>query len=111
MLWVGGVRIYDIIKRSLEAPLVQIANNAGVKGDVVAEKVMSSSSMSKGYDALKNTYVDMFEAGIVDPAKVTRCAIENSANISASLLTTEVAIVPKREEPQASISIPTMSMM
>lgn len=102
---------YDIIKRSLEAPLVQIANNAGVKGDVVAEKVMSSSSMSKGYDALKNTYVDMFEAGIVDPAKVTRCAIENSANISASLLTTEVAIVPKKEEPQASISIPTMSMM
>lgn len=96
---------YSIVARALEAPLVQIANNAGVKGDVVADRVKRSTSFSKGYDALKNEYVDMFEAGIVDPAKVIRSALENAANVSASLLTTEVAIVPKKEQPTTGINI------
>lgn len=96
---------YNIVAKALEAPLIQIANNAGVKGDVVADKVRRSTVFSKGYDALKNTYVDMFEAGIVDPAKVIRSALENAANVSASLLTTEVAIVPKKEQPATGINI------
>ena len=96
---------YNIVAKALEAPLIQIANNAGVKGDVVADKVRRSTVFSKGYDALRNTYVDMFEAGIVDPAKVIRSALENAANVSASLLTTEVAIVPKKEQPATGINI------
>lgn len=98
-------RGYEIIVKALEAPLIQIANNAGVKGDVIADRVKSSTSVSKGYDALKGKFVDMLAAGIIDPAKVTRSALENAANISASLLTTEVAIVPKKEQPQG-ITLP-----
>lgn len=102
---------YTIVKKSLEAPLVQIANNAGVKGDVIAEKIKSTNDFNKGYDALKGKYVDMIEAGIIDPAKVTRSALENAANISASLLTTEVAIVPKKEQPQGINITPQMLSM
>lgn len=102
---------YAIVKKSLEAPLVQIANNAGVKGDVIAEKIKSTNDFNKGYDALKGKYVDMFKAGIIDPAKVTRSALENAANISASLLTTEVAIVPKKEQPQGINITPQMLPM
>lgn len=102
---------YNIIVKALEVPLIQIANNAGVKGDVVAEKVKHSTKANKGYDALKDEYVDMFQAGIVDPAKVTRSALENAANISASLLTTEVAVVPKKEQPQGiTLQAPPMMM-
>ena len=96
---------YGIVVKALETPLIQIANNAGVKGDVVADRVRRSASISKGYDALKNEYVDMYEAGIVDPAKVIRSALENAANVSASLLTTEVAIVPKKEQPNNGLNI------
>lgn len=102
---------YKIVVKALEAPLVQIANNAGVKGDVIADRVRRFNSDSKGYDALKNKYVDMYEAGIVDPAKVIRSSLENAANVSASLLTTEVAIVPKKEQPAAGINIvPPMAL-
>lgn len=96
---------YNIVVRALEAPIVQIAKNAGVKGDVVADRVRRSKVVSKGYDALKNQYVDMYEAGIIDPAKVIRTSLENAANVSASLLTTEVAIVPKKEQPAAGINL------
>ena len=91
--------VYKANNFDINTTLIQIANNAAVKGDVVADKVRRSTVFSKGYDAVKNTYVDMFEAGIVDPAKVIRSALENAANVSASLLTTEVAIVPKKEHP------------
>ena len=96
---------YNIVVKALSAPLVQIADNAGVEGVVVADKVAGFKSVTKGYDALKNRYTDMFEAGIVDPAKVIRTSLENAANVSASLLTTEVAIVPKKEQPAAGINI------
>ena len=96
---------YRIVVKALEAPITQIANNAGVKGDVVADRVKRFTNISKGYDALKNQYVDMYKAGIVDPAKVIRSSLENAANISASLLTTEVAIVPKKEQPNAGINL------
>ena len=102
---------YNIIARAIQVPLVQIANNAGVEGAVIADKVKNNKNINYGYDALKNTFTDMLKAGIVDPAKVTRSALENAAGISASLLTTEVAIVPKKEEPQGlQITAPQMLM-
>jgi chaperonin GroEL len=86
-----------IILRALEEPLRQIADNAGVDGSVVVEKVKNSEK-GKGYDALKDEYVDMFEAGIIDPAKVTRSALQNAASVAAMVLTTESAVAEKPEK-------------
>lgn len=86
-----------IILKTLEEPLRQIAENAGVDGSVVVEKVKHSDK-GKGYDALKDDYVDMFEAGIVDPVKVTRSAIQNAASVAAMILTTESAVADKPEK-------------
>ena len=96
---------YNIILDAIVAPITQIANNAGVKGDVVAYIVGSDKDFAKGYDALNDKYVNMFKEGIVDPAKCIRSALENAASISASLLTTEVAIVPKKEQPAQAMAI------
>ena len=96
---------YNIVLNALTAPITQIANNAGVKGDVVAYLVGSNTDFTYGYDALEDKYVNMYETGIVDPAKVIRSALENAASISASLLTTEVAIVPKKEQQQPAFAI------
>lgn len=96
---------YNIVLNALTAPITQIANNAGVKGDVVAYLVGSNTDFTYGYDALNDEYVNMYESGIVDPAKVIRSALENAASISASLLTTEVAIVPKKEQQQPAFAI------
>ena len=96
---------YNIVLNALTAPITQIANNAGVKGDVVAYLVGSDTDFTYGYDALEDRYVNMYEEGIVDPAKVIRSALENAASISASLLTTEVAIVPKKEQQQSAFAI------
>lgn len=87
----------EILMRALDAPLKQIANNAGARGEVVAEKVRELGG-DMGYDAQNDKYVDMIEAGIVDPAKVTRSALENAASIASMLLTTEAAIVDLPEE-------------
>lgn len=87
----------EILVRALDAPLKQIAENAGAKGDVVVEKVKSLGG-NQGYDAQNDSYTDMIEAGIVDPAKVTRSALENAASIAAMLLTTEAAIVEMPQE-------------
>ena len=97
----------EILLRALFAPLKQIAINAGAKGDVVVEKVKELGG-NQGYDALNDEFVDMFKAGIVDPAKVTRSALENAASIAAMLLTTEAAIVEIPEEKPAA---PDMSAM
>lgn len=86
-----------IIKRALEEPLRQIAENAGLEGSVIVEKV-KNSERGIGFDALKEQYVDMVEAGIVDPTKVTRTALQNAASISAMILTTEGAVVDIEEE-------------
>jgi chaperonin GroEL len=91
-----------LVRRALEEPLRQIANNAGAEGSVVVEKVRSLPK-GQGFDAAKLEYVDMIKAGIVDPTKVTRSALQNAASIAAMLLTTEALIsdVPekKRESP------------
>ena len=86
----------DIIRRALEEPLRQISNNAGLEGSVVVEKVRNSPP-GIGFNALEGTYVDMVEAGIVDPAKVSRSALQNAASISAMLLTTEALIAEKMD--------------
>ncbi len=86
-----------IIARALEEPVRQIAINAGMEGSVVVEKVKNSVA-GIGYDVLKGVYVNMIEAGIVDPTKVTRSALQNAASISAMFLTTEAAVVDVKEE-------------
>ncbi len=87
-----------IVRNALSAPIKIICQNAGIDGAVVVNEILANSSKSYGYDALKGKYVDMFEAGIIDPAKVTRSALQNASSISSMLLTTEVAIVEKPEE-------------
>ena len=91
---------FRILLDALHIPLKQIADNAGEKGDVVVEEVKKLPE-TEGFDALTNTYVDMFEAGIVDPAKVTRSVLENAVSVASMLLTTEAAVVeiPKPEAP------------
>ena len=92
---------------ALDAPLRAIAYNAGAKSDVVVDNVRSGKD-AYGYDALLYRYVDMFEAGIVDPAKVTRSALENAASVASMLLTTEAAVIDVPEEKAAT---PDMSAM
>lgn len=91
----------QIILASLQAPIRQIARNAGVDGGVVVDKILSSEQANFGYDALNDRYVDMIEAGIIDPTKVTRSAIQNAASASSTLLTTECIIAnePEKEHP------------
>ncbi len=88
---------YKILMAALDAPLRAIAYNAGAKSDVVVDNVRASKD-AYGYDALLYRYVDMFEAGIVDPAKVTRSALENAASVASMLLTTEAAVIDVPEE-------------
>ncbi len=98
---------YKILMAALDMPLRAIAYNAGAKSDVVVDNVRSGKD-AYGYDALLYRYVDMFEAGIVDPAKVTRSALENAASVASMLLTTEAAVVDIPEEKPA---MPDMSSM
>ncbi|WP_069650306.1 chaperonin GroEL [Caloranaerobacter ferrireducens] len=87
----------DIIRRALEEPVRQIAANAGLEGSVIVEKVKSSEK-GIGFDALNERYVNMIEAGIVDPTKVTRSALQNAASVAAMVLTTEAVVADKEEE-------------
>ena len=82
----------NLIKRALEEPLRLIARNAGHEGAVVAEKVRANSSVNYGFDAEKEEYGDMIERGIVDPTKVTRCALQNASSIASLMLTTEALV-------------------
>ena len=91
-----GVRI---IAKALEAPIRQIAANAGLDGSVILEKVRNSGKVGYGFDAYKEEYCDMVSAGIIDPAKVTRSALENAASVSAMVLTTESLVADKPEPP------------
>jgi chaperonin GroEL len=94
----------DIVRRALEEPLRMIAHNAGAEGSIVIEKVRSSKDTNFGYNALTETYEDLVLAGVIDPTKVTRTALQNAASIAGLLLTTEATIVEKKEEkPSAGI--------
>ncbi len=99
-----------IIKRALEEPLRQIAFNAGVEGSVVVEKIKNSET-NIGYNALTDEYVNMIEAGIVDPTKVTRSALQNAASISAMFLTTEAAVADAKGSDDDMAGMPGMGGM
>ena len=88
----------NIVYKALEAPVRQIAENAGFDGAVIVEKILSYDDENIGFDALKGEYKDMYKAGIIDPAKVTRSALQNAASIAGMLLTTEVLVTEKPEE-------------
>jgi chaperonin GroEL len=89
----------NIIRRALEEPLRQIAGNAGHEGSIVVDKVISNSSPSWGFNALTEKYEDLIAAGVIDPTKVARCALQNAASVASLMLTTETLIAekPKRE--------------
>ena len=89
----------QIIVKALQEPIRQIAANAGIDGSVVLEKIKTSGKVGYGFDAYKEVYCDMIGAGIVDPAKVTRSALENAASVSAMVLTTESLVADKPEPP------------
>ena len=88
----------SLVIRALEAPMRQIAENAGFDGGVVIDKIKSSDKAGFGFDAYNEKYVDMLEAGIVDPTKVTRSALQNAASVAATVLTTEAVVSEKKEE-------------
>lgn len=96
-----------VVLKSLDAPVRQIAINAGVEGAIIIDRVLAKDDPSYGYDALKDKYVNMFDAGIIDPTKVTRSAVQNAASIAAMLLTTEVLVV---EEPKPDAPAPAPQM-
>ncbi len=87
----------EIVKRALEEPIRQIANNAGMEGSVVVNKVKELKT-NEGYDAEKNVYADMFQSGVIDPKKVTRSALQNAASIAALMITTETLVTDIPEE-------------
>ena len=103
-----GVRI---VAKALEAPIRQIAANAGLDGSVILEKVRTSGKTGYGFDAYKEEYCDMVSAGIIDPAKVTRSALENAASVSAMVLTTESLVADKPEPPAPAPAAPDMGGM
>jgi chaperonin GroEL len=88
----------DIIKRALEEPIRQIINNTGLEGSVIVDKVKASKDVNYGFDAAKEEYVDMLKAGIIDPTKVTRYALQNASSVAALMLTTSVMIAELPEE-------------
>ncbi len=94
----------QIIAKALQAPIRQIAENAGVDGSIVFEKIRSSRKLGYGYNAYNETYCDMIPAGIVDPTKVTRTALENAASIASCVLTTE-SLVADKPDPQADAAM------
>src|SRR5467141_907309 len=91
-----------IVKRALEEPIRRIVENAGLEGSVIVEKVKSETAPNRGYDAESMEYVDMMQAGIIDPAKVERVALQNAASIASLLLTTEALITDLPEEKAAA---------
>ena len=100
----------NIVRRAIEEPVRQIANNAGLEGSVVVAEV-KKAGVGVGYDAAKDQYVNMIEAGIVDPAKVTRSALQNAASIAAMVLTTETLVADKPAPEGAAPAAPAMGGM
>ena len=100
----------NLVKRAVEEPLRQIAYNAGLEGSVVVEKVKNTES-GVGFNALSEEYIDMVKAGIVDPAKVTRSALQNAASIASLVLTTETIVADKVDENAAVPAMPPMGGM
>ncbi|MEH6677893.1 TCP-1/cpn60 chaperonin family protein, partial [Phenylobacterium sp.] len=102
-----------IIRRALQAPIRQIAENAGVEGSIVVSKVLESDSATFGFNAQTEEYVDLVQAGVIDPAKVVRTALQDAASVAGLLITTEAAIVeaPKKGGAAAGGGMPDMGGM
>jgi chaperonin GroEL len=92
----------NIVLRSLEEPIRTIANNAGLEGSVVVDR-LKKEPVGIGFNAATGEWVNMFEAGIVDPAKVTRSALQNAASVAAMFLTTEAVVADKKEDKPAAM--------
>ena len=92
----------NIVLKALESPIRQIALNAGLEGSVIVEKIISSGKINYGFDAYNEVYTDMLSAGIVDPTKVTRSALENASSVAAMVLTTESLVADKPEDTSAA---------
>jgi chaperonin GroEL len=93
----------QIIRRALEEPIRIIARNAGAEDSIVVAKVRASKERSFGYNAATDTYEDLVKAGVIDPTKVTRTALQNAASIAGLLLTTECVVVERKEEKQSAM--------
>ena len=100
-----------IVLKALESPLRQIAANAGLEGSVIIDKILAADKPNYGFDAQKETYCDMIEAGIVDPTKVTRSALENAASVASMVLTTESLVADEPEPPAPAAPAPDMGGM
>ena len=92
----------SIVLKALEAPIRQIATNAGLEGSVIVDKIVTSGKANFGFDFYNETYTDMLECGVVDPTKVTRSALENAASVASMVLTTESLVADKKEDAAAS---------
>ena len=101
----------QLVIRALEAPMRQIAENAGLDGSVIVDHIKTSGKVGFGFDAAKEVYCDMVEVGIVDPTKVTRSALQNAASIAATVLTTEAVVSDIKEETPAAPAAPQMGGM
>jgi len=101
----------DIILRAVYAPMKQIAQNAGFDAGVVADKIAHATDANLGFNAATGEYVDMIEAGIVDPLKVARVALQNATSVSSLLLTTEATVSDIKEAPTAAPAMPDMGGM
>ena len=101
----------DVLWNALSRPIERIAENAGHDGPVVAHRVLREKSASYGFDALKGQYGDMFKAGIVDPAKVVRAALQDAASVAGLLITTEAMVAEKPEPAGAAPAMPDMGGM
>jgi chaperonin GroEL len=99
----------QIVKRAIEEPLRQIAENAGLEGSVVVQRIKQEKT-NVGYDVNQDSYVDMIEAGVIDPTKVTRTALQNASSIAALLVTTETIVADKPEKEEKMPPMPPGGM-
>ncbi len=100
-----------IVLNTLKAPIYQIADNAGIEGAVIADKILSANTKNYGYDAYTETFVDMLKSGIIDPAKVTRSALQNASSVASMVLTTESLVADIKEPVAAAPADPGMGGM
>jgi chaperonin GroEL len=100
----------DIVRRALEEPIRMICYNAGAEGSIIVEKVRASKDKNYGYNALTDEYEDLVAAGVIDPTKVTRTALQNAASIAGLLLTTECVVVERKEEKVSAAAAPGAGM-
>ena len=91
----------EIVKNALSAPIKQIVDNGGIDGSVVADEVLEKASFNYGFDAKKREFCDLVKAGVIDPAKVARVALESAASVAGLLLTTEVLVTDLKEDDKA----------